>query len=339
MDKKYMLPATVALLTAIFLLLFIIPQIVGRMECNSCKPAEIAKAIADARAAFIQLSVAVAGAGTIFFTWRNYVRSSQESRENLTLAREGRTSDNFIKAVEQLGSSSPAVRAGGVFGLGRLLRSAKVDGDYWPVMDVLTASVREWAKRGPQPRATKPSQEIQAALNVLARRTDLEIPDRRDDSPVDLHDTDLSMAWLSGGHYEWAYFGSTLLIGADLSHARFDNASMHDVNLSSADVRGAFINEADLRGAILDGANLTNSIMTDANLSGASLIGVTLVGVDLGKANLSGANLSGSDLSGADLSDADLEGAVISPSQVSAARGNSKTKLPPACPRPSNWPA
>src|SRR3954447_24461518 len=102
------------------------------MRGKGCTATERAKAAADSRAALIQLLVAFAGAGTIYFTWRNYVRSSREAEANLALAREGRTSDNFIKAVEQLGNSSPAVRVGGVFGLGRLLRTATPEGDYWP---------------------------------------------------------------------------------------------------------------------------------------------------------------------------------------------------------------
>src|SRR4051812_7217566 len=122
-----------AVLIAMLLIIFI-PHRVSRWECKGCTAGERARSAADSRATLVQFLVAIAGAGTIFFTWRNYVRSSREAEANLALGREGRTSDNFIKAVEQLGNNSPAVRARGIFGLGRLLRTATPDGDYWPLM-------------------------------------------------------------------------------------------------------------------------------------------------------------------------------------------------------------
>ena len=174
-------------------------EYLAKRSCKSCPSSDLAKTENDIRTSFAQLLIGFGGAVTIYFTWRNY-------RETQALGRENRTSENFIKAVEQIGSQSPVVRAGGVFGLGRLLRTAEPDGDYWPIMDVLTAMVRGSVTKSGYMRLGKQEEDIKAALNVLARREFRSHPERVGDSPVDLTETDLSGMWLSDGHFEWGQF-------------------------------------------------------------------------------------------------------------------------------------
>jgi hypothetical protein len=76
---------------------------------------EAAKAIAEARTALLQVLAGVGGAIGLFVTWRSYLA-----------ALENRISENFVKAVEQLGSGHPEVKIGGILGIGRLLRTAKI---------------------------------------------------------------------------------------------------------------------------------------------------------------------------------------------------------------------
>jgi uncharacterized protein YjbI with pentapeptide repeats len=66
---------------------------------------------------------------------------------------------------------------------------------------------------------------------------------------------------------------------------------------------------------------------------GADLIGATLRGADLRCANLRGANLIAADLSGADLT----ESIFLTQAQLSAAKGDADTKLPPSLSRPTHW--
>ncbi|WP_291703588.1 hypothetical protein, partial [Bradyrhizobium sp.] len=141
----------------VFVLAEWVGEWVGWRDCPGCKPDEIAKAISDARTALLQIIVGVAGAAALYFTWQNYV-----------LSREGRTSDNFIKAVDQLGNKAVHARTGGAVGVGRLLRTAKAEGDYWPLMDVLTAFVRQSAPVGQTPRAKKAPEE----LPTIVRRSE-----------------------------------------------------------------------------------------------------------------------------------------------------------------------
>jgi hypothetical protein len=127
------------------------------------------------------------------------------------IGREARASDDFIKIVDQLGNQSVNTRIGGIIGLGRLLRTAAIDGDYWSLMDFLRAFVRQSVPVTDAPRRTKPSEDIQAAINVLARRSSSEVPMRIYDSPVDLSQCDLSYLWMAGGHYEGGYFVTACL--------------------------------------------------------------------------------------------------------------------------------
>ena len=86
-------------------------------------------------------------------------------------------------------------------------------------------------------------------------------------------------------------------------------------------------------GADLVGAALRNADLTGANLRGAYLIAADLTGADLRCADLIGADLRDADLSGADLSST----LFLTQPQVSAARGDAATKLPPSLARPGHW--
>jgi hypothetical protein len=210
----------ILLVTAVFVL----AELIGRfVDCWGCEPHDTAKAISDARATLLQVAVGIAGAAALYFTWQTYL-----------LGREGRASDNFIKAVDQLGNEQVHVKVGGIVGLGRLLRTATVDGDYWFLMDVLTAFARHSVPKAATPRGTKPSEDIIAAINVLARRSQSRVPDREEDSPVDLTRCDLGYLWMAEGHYEAGQFGDSVLTNVEGQDAFFNYA-----NFDRADLTGA----------------------------------------------------------------------------------------------------
>ena len=87
------------------------------------------------------------------------------------LSRQGQITDRFTRAVDQLGNrDSLDVRLGGIYALERIARESK--DDHWPIMEILTASVRQYA--GPEAQArsdSPPPTDIQAILSVLGRRT------------------------------------------------------------------------------------------------------------------------------------------------------------------------
>ena len=100
-------------------------------------------------------------------------------------------------------------------------------------------------------------------------------------------------------------------------------------------VRADVPHKQDHRGADLIGADLEG-----ADLRGASLRGAYLIGADLRGADLRMADVIGADLRGADISGADLTGAIfLIQSQLDAAKGDSRTTLPPSLTRPAHWSA
>lgn len=254
---------------AVVLVIIFAPQGLARLDGDAgC--VENLKHIADTRTATIQLIAGIAAAVGVFFTWQNFKRAVADAetaridaQEATRRATDARISDDFVKAVQQLGHDSRAVRAGGALALGRLLQTVgKNEEEYWAIMDVLTAYVREYAQLGrPRQSENRVDGDVEVALNVLARRRLYFRPCRSDDSPTDLSGCDLSRAWMEGGQFYGAYFGYSGLSGAVLKSA----------NLVGADFRGA-----DLRGADFTGADLTNAKFWEANLENAIFKDATL---------------------------------------------------------------
>jgi uncharacterized protein YjbI with pentapeptide repeats len=229
------------------------------------------------------------------------------------ISREVRTHERFAKAVEQLasdrsdGSPRTESRLGGVYALERLL--ADSDREYWPIMEVLTAYVREnapltTAERSSASGPLRPAADIQAILAVLGRRKP-HAPnvERR---LLDLRETDLRGANLSGSK-----LGGVTLHGANLDKVDATRAILNHSNLREAQLAGASLTEADLEGASLSRVNLEGARLNGANLKGADLSGANLRGADLWEANLKGCNLKDADLRGADLSQCMLEEAIL----------------------------
>lgn len=89
----------------------------------------------------------------------------------------------------------------------------------------------------------------------------------------------------------------------------------------------------DHRGADLIGADLRRADLRAASLRGALLVGADLRSADLRLADLLGADLRGAKLAGADLRDS----LFVVQSQLAAAIGDRRTRLPPALGRPAHW--
>jgi uncharacterized protein YjbI with pentapeptide repeats len=89
----------------------------------------------------------------------------------------------------------------------------------------------------------------------------------------------------------------------------------------------------DHQGADLIGADLRGADLRAASLRGALLVGADLRGADLRLADLIGADLRGAQLVGADLRDS----LFVVQSQLDAATGDRRTRLPPALARPAHW--
>jgi hypothetical protein len=281
------------------------------------------------------ITAGVAGAVGIYFTWRgqrltrqaqeenqwNTLQQLEQTRNEYDLSRRGQITERFTRAIDQLGKTDDEgnklfeIRLGGIYALERIARESEED--YWPIMEVLTAYVRQHARwlqeevqegtedaavenksredsRGeskPTERPT-PDPDIQAIMTVLRRRT------------------------------------------RSLGHGEPEPLHLHETNLSGANLRGAVLTEADLSGANLSGADLAEVDLTRAHLTGADLTGAAdlsganLSGTFLRQANLSGADLSGANLSGAYLMRAHLTGAVLTKEQLQLAKSLEGATMP-----------
>jgi hypothetical protein len=155
-------------------------------------------------------------------------RTARRRHEAQTTAdRERRITESFAKAVEQLGSDKLVARLGGIYTLERISREER---EYWPIMETLTAYVRERAqdstageKAGESTAAEKPGKEAEQASSQVRPDTDIQ-------------------AIL------------TVLEGGPLRGARLEG-----VNLAGARMKGAFP-EAHLEGAWLAGAHLDGAV-------------------------------------------------------------------------------
>lgn len=263
---------------------------------------------ADAVNAVRQTVLASVGGATVFaglfYTARGYL-----------LSRRGQVTERFRAAVQHLAADTPELRLGGVYGLEHVL--AESAQEHGSVVSVLAAFVRHRTRPDPAlgpdlelpevrnsgrpplphgPQGTEPPPDVQAAVDVLARR-----PQRHEPRRMDLRDAVLPGLLLRGFEFDGA--------------PRLDRALLTSADLRRADLRGA-----ELRGAVLNFTDLRRSLLHGARLDGAHLH----------RADLRGADLSGAVLTDADLTGADLrECAGLTRDQLAGATTDATTRLPP----------
>jgi len=242
--------------------------------------------------------------GIVLHFWRVRALEKQVGamEKQILVAQEGQITERFTRAIEQLGHDKVSIRLGGIYALERIANDS--DRDYWPIMETLTAIVRERAawlelskdgteedsgeeKEGIERPAIpwlnakiKPSPDIQAILTVLGRRKYSygkgELPLQH----LDLHNTDLrgaalfninlNAAFLDGAHLDEATFVEANMEWATLNRTHLKRALMIISNLS-----GASLSESHLEGAILSSSNLEGAILYGAHLEGANLQNAT----------------------------------------------------------------
>jgi hypothetical protein len=306
------------------------------------------------------LLAALAALGGLYFTRTStkdqleQARKSQEQTQRLT--EQGQITDRFTRAIDQLGKVDEnnnklfEIRIGGIYALQRIARESEKD--YGPIMEILTAYVREHAPWPPKEEVEEgkpPEADIQAILTVIGRRE--RYPGHRESVRLDLQGTNLRRSSaLSEAHLAGAYF-----MGANLSNVVLNGANLSGADLSEADLSRANLSNAVLNGANLSGADLLEADLSRANLKGADLSNAILAEADLSEADLSEADIGGADLSGANLRkahfseatilwDADIRGAIFSETDprtmrrhLESARGDETTRLPPGLKPDELW--
>jgi uncharacterized protein YjbI with pentapeptide repeats len=320
----------VLVLTLVVLCVFVLPPLL--VDAQGLTASERLKAENDVRSTLLQALAGVVLLGGLYFTARTYQLNRQSSARTYELDREGQITERFTRAIDQLGDEKLDVRLGGIYALERIARSSSHD--HGPIMEVLTAFLREHSPRRPGEsgdpaldQAGKTSADVQAVATVLGRRV-LE-HDTRSGLKLNLRNVDLRGVELRG-----ASLPSADLAGANLQGAFLRGANLQGANLEQADLRGkadlaaanlagtiltdAKLDEANLRQAILAGAKLDRASLRRAFLDGANLQ-ARLIDADLERAILRGAHLQGADLSGANLAGAVLGGANLADATLGGA--------------------
>jgi hypothetical protein len=199
-----------------------------------------------------------------------------------------RITESFARAIEQLGSEQLEVRLGGIHTLARIALESPAD--HWPIMETLTAFVREKARLPyPNDKAVEALKEkeqetgrtppdVQAALTAIGRRCLEHDPDGQ---RLDLNGTNLSRANLENAHLEKANLSGAFLMSALLARAHLDDAYLSGAHLDGAVLQFAQATRASLEGAHLDGAHLRGAVLDTVIFRLATLSNANLVEADL----------------------------------------------------------
>ncbi len=265
-------------------------------ERASLTAAERVEAVTGARSALMQSVTGLVVIVGVVFTAAGLLYTAR----TLDTTRQGQVSDRYTKAIEQLGSTKPEVRMGGIYALERLMIDSSRD--LRTIIEVLSAYIRSHAQDEPPIGSdkTRLAVDVESALTVLGRA---HIPT---DTYVDLTNADFHDKNLSGAGLRSAGLSRADLSGANLSLADLTQANLTQADLSGANLTRANLSRAEMPRSDLSGADLTRASLTSANLGSAKL-----VRADLTLANLAAANLTSANLTGAGLNSADLTGTLL----------------------------
>src|SRR5215217_4048449 len=107
------------------------------------------------------------------FTWRNLRQTRESTQRTLELTEQGQITERFTHAIDQLGADNAEggknleLRLGGIYALERIARVSEEH--HLPIMEVLTAYVREHAPKKPYDKTKKddpfPEPDIAATLD------------------------------------------------------------------------------------------------------------------------------------------------------------------------------
>ena len=184
----------------------------------------------DGQVTLVQILTGLLVLAGLYWTSRRVLAAE----DNVRVAEEGQITERFTKAIAQLGDDNMAIRLGGIYALERIAKDSEKD--HGPIMEVLTASLRENAPRQEEvipPAAEKMPTDIQAILTVIGRRKTTGIPRFKDF-------LDLSNTYLVGANLFGANLSGTNLYQANLLGANLFAANLYQANLSETILTGAY---------------------------------------------------------------------------------------------------
>lgn len=316
----------------------------------------------EAAKVFFPVLVAIIGGPVLI--WRAITAhwSAQAARQQASTDREGYYTGLFTKAVEQLGSTRDEtsvdgktitrpnleVRLGAIYGLERIAQDS--ERDHWPIMEVLSAYVRNVQNTGTfvdEPTGKDVFDveydwdqkiisrvDIQSAITIIGQRANSRREhERKRKLRLNFAGANLQKIIFDEGNFDDAIFQNCQLDfssfkntsiknstfeDASLNYTKFHHAAMQAVVLSFVSARGTDFSNADLESADMTFADFTSCIFDETHF----------------KKSASGAYFIESSFFNVDLSE--VKG--MSDENFKKNLGDSSTLLPNYFKRPANWP-
>ena len=175
--------------------------------------------------AFAQIFGGIVVAIGIYFAWGN-----------LTIAREGHITDRFTRAIDQLGNKEIEIKLGGIYALERISRESKKD--YWPIMEILTAYVRNNSIVGTQLKENS-LKNVPISMDIQANESTQNNISTAVDMSLDIQ---------------------AILTVIVRRQYYFHQGETNRLNLVMTHLEGAILKGANLKGAHLEGADLRAAI-------------------------------------------------------------------------------
>jgi hypothetical protein len=260
------------------------------------------------RTALVALGAGVIAGLGLYYTHRShqtterlFEHTREKDREQSELTREGQVTERYVEAIKLLASENLTQRLGGVYSLERIMRDSEKD--HATVVEVLAAFVRQHSpvdpdvKSEPPESASRPADDVQAALTVIGRR-----PQREEAFRIDLRRVDVRGADLADARLDDADLTEAHLERANLSRAHLARAQLKRAHLEHANLHAAQLTRAQLKYAYLESAGLADAWLEDATLDGAHLNQAWMVRATLDQASLRDASLKDTYLRKVDLS-------------------------------------
>jgi uncharacterized protein YjbI with pentapeptide repeats len=235
----------------------------------------------------------------------------------MELQRRGQVTERFTKAIEQLGNDKLDVRLGAIYALEQIARDSEEL--HWPIMQVLTAYLREhssaadWKEQRQRaledsPATPRARADFLAVADVIRRRrwqwdsvASVDDAGRVGHEPLNFEGCELGHADLGKVQLQRANF-----VGAELERANFEGAQLEGASFEAAQLEGANFEAAQLQGAIFEDAHVESGKFERAQLQGAQFWDAQLQ-----RASFRGAHLEGAFFPGAQMQEANFEGAEL----------------------------
>lgn len=198
----------------------------------------------------------ITGGVVLFLNFRVANKNAMISNKNHETTSLRLISERLAKAIDQLGNENIHIRIGGIYSLEKIAYDSPQD--YWPIMEILSAFIRENSPIKEEIELQKISTDTQASLTVIGRC-----------NPVT--EEGIQMFEIRSSHNERLDLSRTNLTGAN-----FYELKMVNINFSNAILCNSMAIKTDFE----------NSNFYQTNLEGSKVNGANFRGTNLSKANV-----------------------------------------------------